>query len=667
MQMRTLAVATLTAAVIGGDPGLAAHGGTYRGPGDFVPPGQKSGSGKTGSPSGPSTPTPGTPSTPTPGNPPRTTGGGSSPLGPTNGPGRSGTPTTQGGYELGADLSRWEFWWELNKDPFLELKRRIHDSLPSTGPGDFVMGPGQRRNRASSLAPNATDKQQVLAVLKQLLADPDSNRDIVSSCLMAIAKVGGDTSVLPSFRAFLPDADQEKRETAALAMGITGLKEAVPDLTALALDDEQGRKLVGGRVDYRTRSFALYGLGLVAHANHDLDLQRQVLATAKTVLDAGDEVRRDEKVAALNALRLLALGGTSEGETATRLEVVGFLREFFHREKRETDLVRSHALTALAAQCRDDDPDRGAVLDDLVALVRDRHRKSWIHQSTVLALGRLARPEDAEACDALRRYQRDGKDATARGFAAISLGEVGGEANRAFLYGHLRAERTKDMDKPWLAFGLAVMDFRGRVAGPGHDPDRAGADAVLAELRGMRNRAFQAGLALALGIMRNLEAVPDIEAALRDTNEDGPKGYFCVALGLLGSHESKDLLVEVLDGAMRRDELLTQTSIALGLLGDKEVGRTLTKRLEQDNVVAVYSAIATSLGWIGDRYSISPLVRLAEDRAHKDLPRAFACVALGLVADKEPLPWNSKIAVGANYRASVETLSGSGTGILDIL
>jgi hypothetical protein len=51
----------------------------------------------------------------------------------------------------------------------------------------------------------------------------------------------------------------------------------------------------------------------------------------------------------------------------------------------------------------------------------------------------------------------------------------------------------------------------------------------------------------------------------------------------------------------------------------------------------------------------------------RDLPRAFAAVALGLVGDKEELPWNSKIAVDNNYRANVETLTGAGAGILDIL
>ena len=51
-----------------------------------------------------------------------------------------------------------------------------------------------------------------------------------------------------------------------------------------------------------------------------------------------------------------------------------------------------------------------------------------------------------------------------------------------------------------------------------------------------------------------------------------------------------------------------------------------------------------------------------------DSARGFAAVALGIVADKEPLPWNSKISTNINYRANTTTLTGeTGTGILDIL
>ena len=79
------------------------------------------------------------------------------------------------------------------------------------------------------------------------------------------------------------------------------------------------------------------------------------------------------------------------------------------------------------------------------------------------------------------------------------------------------------------------------------------------------------------------------------------------------------------------------------------------------------SAIASGLGFIGDRRTIRPLLDLLFDKELTQLARAFAAVALGGVCDKELLVWNSKIAVNMNYRAAVETLTNRVNGILDIL
>ncbi|MCC7399597.1 MAG: hypothetical protein IT455_21215, partial [Planctomycetes bacterium] len=82
---------------------------------------------------------------------------------------------------------------------------------------------------------------------------------------------------------------------------------------------------------------------------------------------------------------------------------------------------------------------------------------------------------------------------------------------------------------------------------------------------------------------------------------------------------------------------------------------------------ATLAAIASAIGFIGDSRTVAPLKKLLFDDKLSDLSRAFAAVALGGVADKEALPWNSKIGTNINYRASVETLTNKSTGILDIL
>jgi len=119
----------------------SAHGGQYRGPGDVVPP--NPGGGRTPGPTGPTTPGPAGPSTPgpagpsTPGPAGPATGG---PGGPTGGP--AGGPTT-GGVEIGDDLTRWEFWWEFNKDPFINLKEAVHSTEITTNSDEFYMGAGR--------------------------------------------------------------------------------------------------------------------------------------------------------------------------------------------------------------------------------------------------------------------------------------------------------------------------------------------------------------------------------------------------------------------------------------------------------------------------------------------------------------------------------------------
>ena len=82
---------------------------------------------------------------------------------------------------------------------------------------------------------------------------------------------------------------------------------------------------------------------------------------------------------------------------------------------------------------------------------------------------------------------------------------------------------------------------------------------------------------------------------------------------------------------------------------------------------AKLSAIASAIGFIGDKRSIQPLTKLLFDDQLGELSRAFAAVALGGIADKEDLPWNSKIGSNTNYRAAVETLTNRQTGVLDIL
>jgi hypothetical protein len=219
---------------------LSAHGGQYRGPGDVVPPGP-GGGGNTGRPSGPTTGGPAGPTTGGPAGP--ATGGPAGPStgGPTGPGGRPRGPVTGGrGASLGADLTQWAFWWEFNKDPFIRLKDEINKKGPQTGSDDFYLG--STRKSHNSLALSRKDKLNVLATLRRAMKSTN-NRDIITACMIAMAKVGVDHpefKLKDVFTPYLQSNNQEVRETAALALGIAAQTESdeLDILIKLALGKE---------------------------------------------------------------------------------------------------------------------------------------------------------------------------------------------------------------------------------------------------------------------------------------------------------------------------------------------------------------------------------------------------------------------------------------------
>jgi HEAT repeat protein len=155
--------------------------------------------------------------------------------------------------------------------------------------------------------------------------------------------------------------------------------------------------------------------------------------------------------------------------------------------------------------------------------------------------------------------------------------------------------------------------------------------------------------------------------AKNPNHDDELAGYCCLALGLMGYEPAKTKIRELADKSLRRPQRLQQAVIALGLLGDEGAALHLVGLLQQRHSLAVYASVATALGCTGDRAAIDPLLDCLFDRNDRQATaKAFAVVALGMIADQEPLPWNSHIARHLNYRANTETLTGHAAGVLDI-
>ncbi|MFY9341888.1 MAG: hypothetical protein WAT39_05335, partial [Planctomycetota bacterium] len=606
-------------------------------------------------------------------------------------PGGGRAPSTgQRGMPPVDDFTTWDYWWEFNKDPFLRLKDAVHQGGPQTGSDDHWLGPTRRTETRDTLRPSREEiLDDVLPALKKAI-DATDQRDIASSCMVAMAKVGEnhpDFDLIDVFRPRLKKHDQEIRETAALALGIAALGDAgsVALLAGLALDNAEGRAASGGAVDDRTRSFATYGLGLTAHRTTNLELKRRAFEVMRTLLADDRAASRNLKVAAISAMSLLDIAIDTPAGNALLDEVLAALDAYYQKDLGVGEqLMQAHCPTAIAKLIGRNHERSGRYRDRFAADLQDqgpvRRSNLCIAQSCALALGGLVRPfdhADEKVCPDGRHSRvlldtwRTHKDVQTRCFALISLGRIGGEHNFSALVDAFDGAR-KDHEKPWCALALGLWSFLAQQGPLGEDTERRlalAASTLTDALKASRTPALTGALAIALGLAKVTTAADEMRARmLASVAREDVAGNLCIGLALMNDGESKEAIRGVVKQAARRTDLLRQAAVALGKLGDKRVADDLLALLDDgERNLAKLGAVASALGFIGDRRTIAPLQKLLFDDRLGDLSRAFAAVALGGVADKEPLPWNSKLGVHVNYRATVETLTNQQTGILDIL
>src|SRR5262249_3097739 len=176
-------------------------------------------------------------------------------------------------------------------------------------------------------------------------------------------------------------------------------------------------------------------------------------------------------------------------------------------------------------------------------------------------------------------------------------------------------------------------------------------------------------LALGAGLAADTDSANGLLKRLDTQLEDDARGYVAVALALMDCQDAVLPLRKIVSESRYHPTLLRESAIALGILDDKDAVPVLIGMLAEAKGLATQAAIANPLGFIGDRRSVDSLVAMLQNERLTEKARAFGAIALGNVADKEPLPWNSKISIDLNYRASTATLTdpGTSTGILDIL
>jgi HEAT repeat protein len=682
---------TLAAAgTIGLQSVTSAHGGTYRGPGDTVPAGGGGGGGGGATPtgpgaSGPSTGGPAGPSTPSPGGPGVPTGGPA---------GRPAAPSTGG--NTGPDLTTWDFWWGFNKDQYLNLKAAIYSGL-ITGSDDFFLGQGTKNQARNQLKPSEEAiRGKIVPALKEALEKERSN-DIVTGALIALAKIGdvksesGASEFEPLLAKFLSDSNQEIAETASVALGILANDASVKALSDLALDKPDGRKMVGNKeVNFRSRAFACYGLGLIGYRTASNQVRQDIAGILIDLLEKPESSTRDIKVAALISLGLVPVDvDTSESPdskqnySSSRQTELKFVEKFY-KEERNNYLIRAHAPTTMARLLKGAPPEMKDGIAKLLLGSIDKNSKERdeVQQSCVLALGQIGDSDkdkiDGEIRETLKRIAEEG-DQQSRNFAMIALGQVGGHVGqgedaekgikecRDDLLTFLT--KGKNHIRPWAGLGIGVME-RAILdnSQSGFTPSGVSKDALRSTLKDSSSPSHTGAYSIALGIAKDTEAKELLRDKLKNAPGDEAKGNVAVSLGLIDAREAIKDIQDIVRESKYKPDLLKQAAIGLGLLGDKDLVPELVKMLEEAKGYSSQAAIASALGFIGDSRSIDPLVEMLKRKDITDSARGFAAVALGIVADKETMPWNSKISTNINYRANTTTLTGeNATGILDIL
>src|SRR5262249_19300099 len=163
--------------------------------------------------------------------------------------------------EASEGFERWEFWWEYNKDAFLNLKANLAARTVLSGSSDFLLG---RENKDS--ASNVTKpsdrmiKTELVPALLKALDDPYYL--VRDAAVMALAKAG-DKTALPAIEKRLGDENRDVQESAVVALGVLGEKDAVPTLLHILNEDADGKKLLNStEIRPEHRAFAAISIGL---------------------------------------------------------------------------------------------------------------------------------------------------------------------------------------------------------------------------------------------------------------------------------------------------------------------------------------------------------------------------------------------------------------------
>ena len=554
---------------------LDAHGGQYKGPAD-------AGSSGSAGQGGNNPPTnPGGAAAPGPGSPSRPGATSTTPTSYGRGEGRGQSDrkksTTGASFEVETNYEIWEFWWENNKDRFLDLKERLIKTSNVSGSLGVLTGRGRKSQAGTSRRPSPEMiRTEVIPALRKL-ASTATDRDIIDSSVLALGRVARETdaaSVIAAATPLLKHNELSVQTSATLALGVLASPEASPLLRDLLSDSSNGRQLLGGgEVPWLVRAFAALSLGLIG--------DDQAVSTLISVIGKLDDSDKDIKVCAIVGLALIkdeALKATAAADLEKRLDA------------RNMDItVKSYIPTTLGKL------GMRSSLKPVLDTFLDRDTNNLVRQSSAIGLGRLATIEDEDVIDALVKYAEEGSDMQTRHFSFVSLAKIG----------------AKDEDRAAHAeasFAVALGLLNAQSA----------ANQIYEDFMESKDYDFKGYAAVALGFLKHMDAADALRSRIQDKSTTPTfRLQAATGLGLMGDEQAVDVLIDTLQSAQTLG-VSSAVAKALGLIGDRDAIGPLLALSANDNKTELTRAFASvALGIVGEKTDLPWNAAISEDNNYR--------------------------------------------------
>jgi HEAT repeat protein len=578
------------------------------------------------------------------------------------------------------DPADWRKWWEFNQQAYLDLGGRLHGSL-SLGEG---AGADEPTDYASYVRARL-DKS-----LRALIEKAGGTNPYVSSAVLALAEVAqdpGDGGLDPYISYYLHEGTADLRGAAALALAVEGRAGTLQALESLLADDAEGRRLAQvEQVPPVLRAFAAYGLGLSGARAQSAEERTAVVRALFAALQApanSEEIR----VAAVIAIGLVPLdeklgpagcdcGGIGHDPETSRLSQIAWLCDVLGDEKMPV-AVRVHVPTALARLVPGMPEEVRALVAEALLPVLEKGAKEYgaVRQSCVIALGEIARPNDADLDRriraALQRTAGFGEEASRR-LALVALARGAGKAQAReaavrdaanFLEQSLASSQNRI--RPWGAVALGVLAHELRqnsLPVPGDIPA-----ALRSGLERARTTDEFAACALGAGLSGDASLAEPLVAGLATYKDDTARGMAALGLGMMRAESALPALLAVLDEPVHRTAVHDRAALAVGMIaGDALVPELVAKLAASTNAEARASYVR-ALGGIGSPAAVDALEQLVGDTSGQLPARRKALQSLGTLAAREGPRWNVTLGPNQNYLAATWCLSNRDrSGVLDL-